>query len=71
MTPRPTLPSCFILAHDTEADLAQLLHSEHYRDSEIRKYWEGLFPFLYGKSLEELAAQKEGALDFVICPHDG
>ncbi|KAK2759481.1 hypothetical protein FQN54_002959 [Arachnomyces sp. PD_36] len=44
-------------AHDTEYEFAELLLSTRNKDPGRYEFWSGLYPFCFGKTVEEIAAQ--------------
>jgi len=46
------------IAHSTERQFARVLRSRQYKDSDEYKEWASLFPFVYGKTVEELASEE-------------
>ena len=49
----------YIIAHETEVSFAKLLMWPEHFDSPMYHFWEPLFVFCYGKSIEELANKEE------------
>ena len=48
-------------AHETYIDFAELLHSEPYREKGDYWKWANLFPYVYGKRVDDIVNDLEAA----------